>query len=223
MKDLTGISLAMFLVLLRIIPKVKEARLADIRHEDRLLLFLMKLKHELTFSSLGVLFSCHRTTASRAFYKVLDTIYGGTINWIQWFSRATVQETMPASFRDKYPNCRVIIDCTEVPVERPTQVAHQVACWSNYKHDFTAKFLVGIAPSGYITFVSKCYGGRSSDTYVTSNCGLLQLLEPNDLVMADKGFPHIQSDLDKISISLVMPPFARAGEQFTPAEVENTY
>jgi len=52
--------------------------------------------------------------------------------------------------------------------------------------------LVAITPSGFISFVSKCYGGRSSDTFITNDCGFLSKLQLNNEVMADKGFPGIK-------------------------------
>lgn len=203
--------------------QTRAARYTDLSIGDKLLLFLMKLKHTLTFSALGVLFSVHRTTASRAFYWVLDSLASKTWGWVTWVPKDVVQETMPGTFRAIYPTCRVIIDCTEVPIEQPTNVSEQVNTWSNYKQDFTMKFLVGIAPSGLVSFVSKAYGGRASDTYIAGNCGILDLLEPGDMVMADKGFPHIRSSLADKSVTLEMPPFGKMNEQFTAAQVAETY
>ncbi|CAN7982908.1 unnamed protein product [Ixodes hexagonus] len=223
LKDLTGVSAACFAVLLGMLTQFRTPRATGITLGSRLLLFLMKMKHGLTFAALGVLFSVHRTTASRIFYAILDTLYAKTQGWLVWFPRDVVQETMPPPFRDKYPTCRVIIDCTEVPIKKPPEVSEQINCWSSYKSDFTLKFLVGITPSGFISFVSNVFGGRSSDTYITANSGLLDLLEPNDLVMADKGFPHIRCDLNARQVTLEIPPFPSMNEKFTALEVERTY
>jgi len=46
--------------------------------------------------------------------------------------------------------------------------------------------LVGITPQGTISFVSEPWGGRTSDVYLTENCGMLQNLLPGDTVMADR-------------------------------------
>ncbi|XP_064455059.1 uncharacterized protein LOC135366316 [Ornithodoros turicata] len=223
LRDLGGASFAVFMLLLKFLTPTRDARCMHLSMGDKLLLFLMKLKHGLTFSALGVLFSVHRTTASRTFYYVLDSLTSKTWGWVRWVSRDVVQETMPGTFRATYPNCRVIIDCTEVPIEQPTTVSDQVNTWSNYKHDFTMKFLVGISPSGLVSFVYSAYGGRASDTHIAGNCGILNLLEPGDMVMADKGFPHIHSSLLEKRVTLEMPPFGRMGQQFTAAQVERTY
>uniref|UniRef100_A0A147BBC9 Putative is4eu-1 dr n=1 Tax=Ixodes ricinus TaxID=34613 RepID=A0A147BBC9_IXORI len=223
LRDLTGVTAMVFLTLLNLLSKVRGERYLDLGMESKLLLFLVKMKHGLTFSALGVLFGIHRTSASRIFYTILDVLYVSTQGWIQWFSRDVVHASMPASFQSKYPNCRVIVDCSEVRIEKPSKVSDRVHCWSNYKSDFTLKFLIGITPSGYITFISDVYGGRASDTYIIANSRLVNLLEPGDMVMADKGFPHVKCDLESKDVTLVMPPFARANEQFTEAEMKETY
>jgi len=56
--------------------------------------------------------------------------------------------------------------------------------YSQYKSHNTAKGLVGISPSG---LVSHLYGGHVSDKAITDNCGIIDLLEPGDIVMTDKG------------------------------------
>ena len=56
------------------------------------------------------------------------------------------------------------------------------------------KGLIGISPSGSVTFVSDLYSGSISHKQLTRRCGLLDLLEPGDSVMADTGF-DIKEDL----------------------------
>ena len=112
---------------------------------------------------------------------------------------------MPRCFQKLYPKTTVIIDCTELFTEMPKSYRSQSATFSNYKHHNTAKALVGIAPSGAITFVSDLYAGRVSDKQIVRQCGILNLLEPGDDIMADRGF-DIENDLPK-DVTLNIPPF----------------
>ena len=44
------------------------------------------------------------------------------------------------------------------------------------KHHNTIKFLVGISPSGFITFLSSSYGGRASDKFITKDSVFYDLI-----------------------------------------------
>ena len=103
-----------------------------------------------------------------------------------WPSRQFVDANMPACFKISYPQILVIIDCTELFIERPSSCRNQSITYSSYKNHNTAG-LIGISPSGYPSFVSSLYAGRTNDRKITKDCGILDLLEPNDQIMADRG------------------------------------
>ena len=90
----------------------------------------------------------------------------------------------------------------------------QAATWSDYKHHNTIKSLIGISPSGFITFLSSGYGGRASDKFITKDRGFYDLLESDDVVMADRGL-QIQEDLLLHFCNLQVPPGARTKSQMT--------
>ena len=113
---------------------------------------------------------------------------------------------MPREFKEKYPSTRVIIDATEIYIEQPKLPELQQTTFSNYKNDNTYKILVGISPDGAVTFVSSLYLGCISDKELTKKSGILDLLEPGDSVMADRGF-EIEEDLMLIGVRLNIPPF----------------
>ena len=93
--------------------------------------------------------------------------------------------------------------------------------FSNYKHHITVKVLIGITPQATISFVSKAWGGRTSDKYLTDNCGILDKLLPGDLVLSDRGFT-IQEPLMFRHAQLAIPAFTRGKEQPDPVDVEGT-
>jgi hypothetical protein len=175
--------------------------------EDQLVLYFMKLKSAATFRNIASIFGIHYITASKIFTAVLKAHYEVAKDSIWWLTREEVQETMPDSFKLHYPDTRVIIDASEIKIQCPCSVDACVLCYSTYKSSHTCKFLVGIAPCGLVTFMSRAWGGRVTDCHITNESGILNLLEPGDGVMADKGFPHIKEDILGRGGFLIMPPF----------------
>jgi len=120
-----------------------------------------------------------------------------------------VKSTLPPPFRNvKYQNVRHIIDCTEVFIEKPNNLQTAAQTWSDYKHHHTGKILVSITPAGMFNFVSKSWGGRTSDKHITLHSGFLDLIEPYDKVMADRGF-QIREDLALLNAELLIPPWVK--------------
>lgn len=97
---------------------------------------------------------------------------------IKWPDRVTLQKSMPMSFRRFFKKCCVIIDCSEIFMERPTDLLARAQVWSNYKHHSTVKFLIGITPQGTISFVSACVGGQMSDKEIVEQSSILDYLLP---------------------------------------------
>ena len=79
--------------------------------------------------------------------------------------------------------------------------------WSNYKQTNTFKLLVGIMPTGAITFLSKLYSGSISDLHIVKQSGLINKLDINDNVMADRGF-NIRHLLLPKKCTLNIPAFS---------------
>ncbi|XP_064461566.1 uncharacterized protein LOC135371441 [Ornithodoros turicata] len=222
LEDLTSVSANVFALLLSLLS-VLRARSCDITAPNALLLFLMKMKLGVSFTSLGALFSVHKSTASRVFHRVLNVLTASTRDWIYTPPPDVRQAMMPECFKLHYPKCKYIIDCTEIKTETPPTVEQQRALFSRYKGTFTLKFLVGIVPSGQIAFVSAAYGGRTSDSEITVQSRFLDLIQHGDIVLSDKGFPTIRSAIEGRNAILVMPPFAYGNSQFSQQEVEGTY
>ena len=128
---------------------------------------------------------------------------------------------MPALFKEKYPTTRVIIDATEVFIQQPSLPELQQRTFSSYKNHNTFKALIGISPSGAVTFVSKLYPGNISDKELTRQSGLLDLLEHGDSIMADRGF-NIMDDLAPRGVKLNIPPFLRGKSQLDQRELIET-
>lgn len=220
--DLAGVTFDHFYFLMEKFDVTEKIKISK---DIRLLIFLFKMKTGLTFSAISAIFSMHRTTVSRIFYSVLENLARTTTNLVFWPDRHSIQATMPECFKPQYADTRVIIDCTEFRIEVPSTVDDRVNCYSHYKKGFTAKVLIGITPGGFISFKSLAAGGRKSDSQITIESGLVDLLEEGDTVLADKGFPEIKTTLDNAGkkVILVMPPFLEKKTKFSKEETQETY
>ena len=189
--------------------------------QQEFLLILIRLRMGLLVEDLAFRFkttcpqvSCIFTT----WIKLLSREFGILIVWP---SKTQVKKTMPYCFRKMYPNCRVIIDCTEVYTETPTALDIAAALWSDYKQHHTFKFLVAITPRGTVSWVSPVYGGRTSDVHITRHSGFLNNIQRYDLVMADRGF-KIREDLLAVRSNLAIPPNSAAPMQMHSKDVRKT-
>lgn len=164
LEDLCNVSCVVFSLLLSLFPASTE-RKCDVSNEDRLLLFLMKVKLGIGYSSLATLFSINERSASWHFKSVLKTLAFATKKLVFRPPLRVIQATMPDCFRAHYPDCTLIIDCTQIRTEQPPTIQQQRTLYSQYKSGYTLKFLVGVTPSRMICLHSEAYGGRVSDTH----------------------------------------------------------
>ena len=169
------------------------------------LMFILKLRLNSFDEDIGYRFGVHAPTVSRNFHCVLEVTFARTAHLIKWPGRETLRLTMPMSFRKFSKQCCVIIDCSEIFTERPSDLLARAQVWSNYNHS-TIKFLIGITPQGTISYISECVGGRMSDKEIVEQSSLLQHLLPGkcidtmcwvfvtaiffvgDIILADRGF-----------------------------------
>ena len=173
---------------------------------------------------MGTLFGIDRCKVSNVFNHVLNSFYVKASKLLYWPSREQIDARMPSSFKKNYPKTRCIIDCTEVACEVPKESHQKVLLYSNYKNKHTIKWLVKVAPSGEFTYISRAYGGRATDSQITTESNLIQMLDPGDVILADKGFPKIVSEtINNVGSFLVLPPHKSTGRQFSGRQNDISY
>ena len=188
---------------------------------DEFFIVLCRLRRGFSEKHLAHLYGVAQSTVSQIFVPWINYMYLKFGQICIWPSKEVVQATMPADFKEKFPTTRVIIDCTEVRCEMPSSLLLNSELFSSYKNHVTLKGLVGIAPSGAITFISQLYTGSISDREIVIRSGFLsQKFENGDTVMADKGFQI--ADILPLGVKLNIPPFLGANTQMSAEDVART-
>ena len=159
----------------------------QLRPIDEFLMLCMKLRLNLLHESLADMFYVSVSTVSRILNTWVNFCYDHSLSLVTWPSKERIMQCLPPHFKD-YPNCSIILDCTEIFIEKPSSLSAQWQTWSEYKHHNTVKILIGVTPNGMVNFVSRLWGGRASDRHITQYDNFLPLLQPDTTVMADKGF-----------------------------------
>jgi len=201
--------------------EVKTGRDYKLPMFEQLFLTLVRLRLGDPELDLAVRFGLSQSCVSRIIATWINLLYHSLKGLERFPPWHIVQKYMPAAFKEQYPNTRLVIDCTEFGIERPSSLVTQAATFSSYKNKNTVKVLVGIIPSGAIVFISPTYEGSISDKKLVEQSGLLDKLEVGDEIMADKGF-DIQDLLAPIGVKLNIPPFLSSNSQFSCEDVLHT-
>lgn len=131
-----------------------EDRRVKLNYFDQFFLTLMKLKLNVRLQDLAYRFEIALSIASKYFSFWIHSLYACLVPaLICWPKRENLRTTLPFCFRDKFGKCNCIIDCFEIYIDRPIQIKERASTYSNYKSHNTAKYLIGIAPEGYISFM----------------------------------------------------------------------
>ena len=183
---------------------------------------LIKLRLNVPNLDLAYRFEVSLSTVSRVFKAWMEVLDVRLSPLISWPEREELWRTMPRCFQYTFGKATtIIIDCFEIYIDRPSNLLARAQTYSHYKSHNTVKVLIGITPQGSVCFVSKAWGGRTSDKYLTEHCGMRKNLRPGDLVMADRGFT-IEENLSLYQAKLAIPAFTKGKSQLDPVSVEKT-
>ena len=128
--------------------KKKPGKQRQLSVMEEFILTLVRLRLGLLSRHLTDIFEVSEGTISKVFTTwicFLSSVFRNVL--LKWPSKEDVKKTLPKSF-SKFPNTRVIIDCTEVFLQNLHPTSAQRATWSSYKHHNTMKALVGITCTG---------------------------------------------------------------------------
>ncbi|KXJ25564.1 Transposon Tf2-6 polyprotein [Exaiptasia diaphana] len=100
----------------------KQGRKRTLDAKTEFFMFLCRVRQGFRERHLAHLFHVSLSTVCRIVITWSNYVYLrlGSLNI--WPDRATIDSKMPDTFKKKYPNCRVIIDCTELKVQTPSSM-----------------------------------------------------------------------------------------------------
>ena len=200
---------------------LKNSHLRSLTLEQELLLTMIRLRLALLSDDLAHRFKISISLVSYVFTTWLKLI-SLELKWlIHWPDRHLIRRNLTSVFCKYYPNCCIIIDCSEIFIETPNSRNIAATCWSNYKHHSTVKYLVGTTPNGAIAYLSDCYGGKATDIFKVQNSDFLKNLLPRDQVMTDRGF-KIKDFLSFYPCTLAIPPSKHNNLQMLSKDVQLT-
>lgn len=189
---------------------------------EYILLCLKKIRMNSTFSELEDNFGISLSYASKLFLAKIPLIASSLRPFIVNLDEQLIKKNLPIAFRHNYDNVSCIIDCLEIDIQKPSKALHQALTWSDYKKGNTVKYLISCTPNGLVNFVSNGFGGRTSDVTIVENCDFLNGLQQGTVILADRGFKHLEQILHEKDMKLLRPPSVKAGEKLTKAEARQT-
>eukprot|EP00105_Crassostrea_gigas_P011166 XP_011426720.1 PREDICTED: uncharacterized protein LOC105327795 [Crassostrea gigas] len=191
---------------------------------DQLLMTLMKLRLNLRDLDLAERFNTSKSTVSNIFNTYVaalhEILFEGVMKTVGIPSQLKCKGSMPKSF-EEFSSARIAMDATEITQDVPSNMNSQSLSYSNYKSRHTAKAVTCVAPNGALVYCSELYPGSTSDAAIVDHCGVLDMLKPGDMILADKGF----NIFDKLpsGVTLNIPPFLSSKSHFTKEEAQLCY
>ncbi|KAH9642797.1 hypothetical protein HF086_012291 [Spodoptera exigua] len=189
---------------------------------EHILLCLKKIRLNSTFSELEDNFGISLSYASKIFLSNISILSSVLNPFIVALDKKNIIKNLPIAFRHNHYNVSCIIDCLEIDIQKPSKALYQALTWSDYKKGNTVKYLISCTPNGLVNYISQGFGGRTSDVTIVENCSFLNGLQPGTIILADRGFKHLEPLLQAKGMKLLRPPSVRAGAKLTKSEVKQT-
>ena len=168
-------------------PSLPQYCHSKLSFKDQYLMTLVKPRLNIPFENLADQFNCAHSSIAGIIKRWITLLHTRLSCLIKWPDHDVCQRTLPHTFAQYFPRLTAIIDCTEIFIDCPRNLKARAQVYSNYKKHSTVKFLVACTPQGFISFVSKAWGGRVSDVELVKNTGFIRYKyhHPCDQILAD--------------------------------------
>ncbi|KAM9802482.1 uncharacterized protein ACBT44_014762 isoform 1-T1 [Syngnathus typhle] len=172
-------------VMLLLAPHMDAIRNAKLSKFQQLLLTLMRLRLDLRNRDLAYRFGVKVGSVVRTVHHVVNIMSSTLVpTAVFWPSRSELRKNLPVALRSSCPDCAVIVDCFTVPCEGPVARGNEQG--AAVAGGDVLNYLIGVAPQGVVTFVSKGVLGNFSPRTLAESSGFLCKLLPGDVVLASR-------------------------------------
>ncbi|XP_046381846.2 uncharacterized protein LOC124152842 [Haliotis rufescens] len=190
--------------------------------KNQLFMTLMKLRQGKDDMELAIMFEVSRSVVGQIVNTWMNFLYFQLQEVNTWPSKEVIRHTMPENFNKQFPSTRVILDATEIPIQKPSNVNAQSAIFSTYKNKNTLKTMIGCTPHGVVSYISRSYGGSASDRQIIERSKLCSdtssFFQRKDSIMADRGI-MVQDLFATKDVYVNTPTMLKGKSQLEPEEV----
>lgn len=211
----------------KVTKKKSYGRLSKWSAEEKLFICLLRLKTGFSIKTLSHLLSCPSKTIKETTIRTIFTTYIQLIykifrqmNHVIFPGKEQLRRYLPKVFKT-IKNVRCSVDCTEFRVETSRNFAQQGNTYSSYKHTNTFKCMIACAPNGGACFVSDLFEGDISDVHIFEESGILKHLEPQDVLLVDRGFT-VDHLVNPLQAKIKIPSFLKGRKSLTAHEELDT-
>lgn len=134
----------------------------------------LKLRQNCTWTNFLIAVHTVSNVTTTCIYVLHEVLFDVAMTLVP--SRAKNQTSLPASF-EKFRNCKMIIDCTDVEIEDPDGQSKRNILKRNFK------LLMGVALSAVITYCSTLFTSSVSDKAIVQQSGVMEHVKLGDLLL----------------------------------------
>lgn len=154
--------------------------------EEKLFISAVRSRVGLTLPDLALRFGISETSVIKNFSAWISLL---CFHLKDLFQMPDYEECGKTNQFSSFPDLKVIVDWTEIFTQKPSSLKACKEVYSNYKSHTAFKFLVAIKAHRAIVYVSRAWGGRTSDKHITAcSAEFIATLKAGNELMADREF-----------------------------------
>lgn len=170
---------------------------------NRVVICLCKLKINLPFRCLALMFGITRQVCASYFFVMLRTLSIILDKTIHWPNTVELLKNLPECFQS-FKQTRVILSRTRIETERKRCAQCDRKPVNGGKEAMS--FVLGVAPSGLIIFKSNAFEAQTCDDSIFIQTDLLKHLNPaKEAIMTDKSLDLVDECMRR-NITLIKAP-----------------